>query len=94
MRYFAQCDHANPNGPDHGTAFYGGPKSSPFGNCNHRKYVPRLIELVRTGAIRPEAVLTQSSSLTSALEAYKNFDKRETGWIKVKLEPEAEERAA
>src|SRR5258708_33117280 len=29
--YYAQCDNANPNGPDAGTAFYGGPaKSGPF----------------------------------------------------------------
>lgn len=29
--YFAQCDHANPNGPSAGTAFFGGPKQSgPF----------------------------------------------------------------
>lgn len=29
--YFSQCDKANPNGPEAGTAFYGGPKSSgPF----------------------------------------------------------------
>jgi len=29
--YFAQCDQANPNGKDSGTAFFGGPKSSgPF----------------------------------------------------------------
>jgi threonine dehydrogenase-like Zn-dependent dehydrogenase len=29
--YFAQCDVANPNGPDAGTAFYGGPASTgPF----------------------------------------------------------------
>jgi threonine dehydrogenase-like Zn-dependent dehydrogenase len=29
--YYAQCDHANPNGPSAGTAFYGGPKDSgPF----------------------------------------------------------------
>ena len=29
--YYAQCDHANPNGPQAGTAFYGGPKTSgPF----------------------------------------------------------------
>jgi len=29
--YYSQCDKANPNGPDAGTAFYGGPKSSgPF----------------------------------------------------------------
>jgi threonine dehydrogenase-like Zn-dependent dehydrogenase len=26
--YFAQCDNANPNGRDQGTAFFGGPKSS------------------------------------------------------------------
>ena len=29
--YYSQCDHANPNGPASGTAFYGGPESSgPF----------------------------------------------------------------
>ena len=29
--YYAQCDKANPNGPDAGTAFFGGPMSSgPF----------------------------------------------------------------
>jgi threonine dehydrogenase-like Zn-dependent dehydrogenase len=29
--YYAQCDNANPNGPDAGTAFYGGPESTgPF----------------------------------------------------------------
>src|SRR5690606_21060572 len=29
--YYAQCDHANPNGPAAGTAFFGGPKTTgPF----------------------------------------------------------------
>src|SRR5579859_2586838 len=29
--YFSQCDHANPNGPQAGTAFFGGPKETgPF----------------------------------------------------------------
>lgn len=29
--YYAQCDNANPNGPDAGTAFYGGPETTgPF----------------------------------------------------------------
>src|SRR3954452_19873559 len=29
--YYSQCDHANPNGPTAGTAFYGGPAlSGPF----------------------------------------------------------------
>jgi threonine dehydrogenase-like Zn-dependent dehydrogenase len=32
--YFAQCDHANPNGPRAGTAFFGGPKmTGPFRGC-------------------------------------------------------------
>src|SRR5437773_7053040 len=29
--YYSQCDHANPNGPNSGTAFFGGPEESgPF----------------------------------------------------------------
>src|SRR5690242_10487059 len=36
--YFAQCDHANPNGPDAGTAFFGGPKTSgPFDGLQAEK---------------------------------------------------------
>src|SRR5438874_10054012 len=36
--YFAQCDKANPNGPDAGTAFFGGPKSSgPFDGLQAEK---------------------------------------------------------
>ncbi|MBV8803368.1 MAG: alcohol dehydrogenase catalytic domain-containing protein, partial [Gammaproteobacteria bacterium] len=32
--YFAQCEKANPNGPESGTAFFGGPKTSgPFQGC-------------------------------------------------------------
>ena len=30
-----------------------------MGNCNHRKYIPQLLELVRTGAVDPTQVLTQ-----------------------------------
>jgi len=57
------------------------------GNCNHRRYIPQLLDLIRTGAVRPEEILTHVGPLTGALEAYRNFDKREPGWIKVKLEP-------
>jgi len=36
--YYAQCDNANPNGPDAGTAFFGGPKSSgPFDGLQAEK---------------------------------------------------------
>lgn len=58
-----------------------------MGNCNHRKYLPRLIELVRGGVIRPEQFFTEKVPVASAIDAYRHFDKHEHGWLKVKLEP-------
>jgi len=46
-------------------------------------------ELVQNGTIDPTQVLTQVEPLTSALEAYKAFDTRQPGWIKVELQPAA-----
>jgi threonine dehydrogenase-like Zn-dependent dehydrogenase len=60
-----------------------------MGNCNHRKYVPMLLELVETGAVNPSEILTQVTPLGMAVDAYKAFDRREEGWIKVELEPAA-----
>lgn len=57
------------------------------GYCNHRKYIPLLIDLLHARAIDPTNILTQVEQLTSAIEAYKAFDEREPGWVKVKLEP-------
>jgi threonine dehydrogenase-like Zn-dependent dehydrogenase len=59
------------------------------GNCNHRKYLPRLIELVQSGIIDPAMVLTNVESVGNAIEAYEAFDKREPGWIKIELKPAA-----
>jgi len=59
-----------------------------MGNCNHRKYIPHLIELVRTGVLDPTEVLTQTEPMGSAIEAYRAFDERKPGWIKVELEPD------
>jgi len=56
-----------------------------MGNCNHRRYLPELVELVRSGAFDPQQVLTQVEPVTNAIEAYKAFDLREPGWIKVAL---------
>ncbi len=64
------------------------------GNCNHRKYIPRLVDLVRSGTIDPASVLTQREPLVSAIDAYKAFDTREDGWIKVMLDPSPARRAA
>ena len=56
-----------------------------MGNCPHRAYIPRLIELVRSGAVDPLTVLTQAGELTDAIAAYESFDRREDGWVKVAL---------
>ncbi len=61
-----------------------------MGNCNHRKYIPMLVDLVKTGEIDPTAVLTEVGPLTSAIEAYRAFDERQPGWLKVELIPAAE----
>jgi threonine dehydrogenase-like Zn-dependent dehydrogenase len=58
-----------------------------MGNCNHRRYIPELIHYVRTGAIDPTRVLTQREPIGSAIDAYKAFDTRQPGWIKVELTP-------
>lgn len=58
-----------------------------MGNCNHRKYLGRILDLVRTGAVDPTRVLTQREPLTAALDAYRAFDTRQPGWIKVELTP-------
>ncbi len=58
-----------------------------MGNCNHRKYVPRLVDLVRNGTIKPRQIITQQEPLRSAIDAYKAFDTHQEGWVKVELEP-------
>lgn len=65
-----------------------------MGNCNHRKYIPRLLELVRTGSVDPTEVLTQVEPMSDVIEAYQQFDKRTPGWIKVMLDPGVVERVA
>lgn len=56
------------------------------GNCNHRKYIPELLELVRTGALDPTRILTQKERFSSVIDAYQAFDRRREGWIKVELQ--------
>jgi threonine dehydrogenase-like Zn-dependent dehydrogenase len=58
-----------------------------MGNCNHRKYIPKLLELVRSGVVDPRDVLTKREPLTAAIDAFKAFDQRQPGWMKVELVP-------
>jgi threonine dehydrogenase-like Zn-dependent dehydrogenase len=57
------------------------------GNCNHSRYIPRLVGLVASGSFDPTEVLTQSEPVTGAIEAYETFDRRRPGWIKTELLP-------
>lgn len=56
-----------------------------MGNCHHRKYIPILIELILSKRIDPSKILTNVEPITGAVDAFKAFDKRENGWIKVEL---------
>ncbi|KOV81265.1 zinc-dependent alcohol dehydrogenase [Nocardia sp. NRRL S-836] len=57
-----------------------------MGNCNHRRYLPRLLDLVVSGVVDPTAFITQHEKPSSAIEAYKSFDLREDGWLKTVLD--------
>lgn len=56
------------------------------GNCNHRKYIHTLINLVHSGTMDPVMILTQGEPLENVLQAYEAFDRHESGWMKVQLE--------
>lgn len=58
-----------------------------MGNCPHRAYIPHLLQCVQSGIVDPTKILTQKEPITNIVEAYKQFDKREQGWIKVALTP-------
>lgn len=59
-----------------------------LGNCNHRKYIPLCLELIRSGALQPARIITQRQAFSSIIDAYHAFDRHEAGWIKVMLRPE------
>jgi threonine dehydrogenase-like Zn-dependent dehydrogenase len=54
-----------------------------MGNCNHRRYVPRLIDLVASGTMSLAPNVTRAATMTDIIDAYEAFDRREPGWLKV-----------
>jgi threonine dehydrogenase-like Zn-dependent dehydrogenase len=60
-----------------------------LGICHHRRYIPELLAMVEAGTVDPAQVITQHQPVSSALDAYQAFDRRETGWTKVVLDPAA-----
>ena len=43
--------------------------------------------MIQAGIVNPTDILTQKEPITNIIEAYKQFDIREPGWIKVALKP-------
>ncbi|WP_207461170.1 zinc-dependent alcohol dehydrogenase [Azospirillum sp. SYSU D00513] len=58
-----------------------------MGNCNHRKYIPRLVSMVEAGTVDPARILSHVEPMSDVIEAYKQFDLRKPGWVKVELVP-------
>ncbi|MCC3765973.1 glutathione-dependent formaldehyde dehydrogenase [Glycomyces sp. TRM65418] len=57
-----------------------------MGNCNHRRYIPDLLDLVVSGTVDPTAFITRHERPVDAIEAYQTFDRREDGWLKTVLD--------
>jgi threonine dehydrogenase-like Zn-dependent dehydrogenase len=55
------------------------------GNCNHRRYIPKLLRMVVDGTVDPAALVTQQAPMTDVLAAYRQFQDRDPGWLKVAL---------
>jgi threonine dehydrogenase-like Zn-dependent dehydrogenase len=61
-----------------------------MGNCPHRKYIPTLINYIESRAVHPERLVTNITPLESVIDAYKAFDLRQPGWVKVEVVPRRE----
>jgi threonine dehydrogenase-like Zn-dependent dehydrogenase len=58
-----------------------------MGICHHRRYIPKLLQLVASGTVDLKQVVPHHETLLSATEAYEQFDRRENGWLQVELVP-------
>jgi threonine dehydrogenase-like Zn-dependent dehydrogenase len=56
-----------------------------MGNCNHRAYFPLLLDWVQEEKIDLVPFMTQTMPFDEIVEAYKHFDKRDDGWLKIAL---------
>lgn len=58
-----------------------------MGNTPHRKYIPDLLDLIQQGTLDPEKLLSRAEEMSDVLSAYRQFDERRPGWLKVELVP-------
>lgn len=64
------------------------------GDCNHRRYIPKLVDLVASDSFNPTAILTQVEPMSAVIDAYKVFDRHADGCIKVELKPSVDSSIA
>lgn len=58
-----------------------------MGNCPHRAIIPQLVDLVASGVSDPARLLTHIKPVDDVMSAYRTFDTRKAGWVKVALAP-------
>jgi 2-desacetyl-2-hydroxyethyl bacteriochlorophyllide A dehydrogenase len=67
---------------DMGVAFFKG-LTFRIGTCSVQSYWPELIPLVQQGRLHPERFITHQMPLSAGAEAYRLFDAREAGALKM-----------
>ncbi len=58
------------------------------GQVHAHRYIPRLLEIIASGRLDPSYVLTHPLPLDEAPRAYRAFNDKEDGWIKVVFKPQ------
>ncbi len=58
-----------------------------IGTCSVPEELPTLFPLIRSGRLRPERYISHRLPLTQGAEAYRMFDRREAGALKMVLTP-------
>ncbi len=75
-------------GWDYGTFFTKGQRMG-TGQAPVKRYNRRLRDLIIAGRARPSFIVSHELGLAEAPRAYEHFDRRDDGWTKVLLHPQA-----
>ncbi len=55
--------------------------------CSVQEHLPELVEMLRSGRLHPEKRISHRMKLSGGADAYRLFDRREGGALKIILEP-------
>jgi len=60
-----------------------------MGRDHDKRYMAHLRDLIIAGRVKPSIVVSHRLPLSDAPDAFRRFDRREDGYIKVVLDPSA-----